>query len=41
MQRTWNPWLHFGRNRRCSPGKNSDRHITHSESSPGRFISAE
>lgn len=41
MHRTWNPWLHLGRRRTRSPGANSDRHITHSASMPGRLSSVE
>ncbi|XP_031399789.1 uncharacterized protein LOC116210118 [Punica granatum] len=41
MHRTWNPWWHLGRSRTRSPGTNSDKHITHSVSSPGNFSSDE
>ncbi|XP_034221563.1 uncharacterized protein LOC117632235 [Prunus dulcis] len=41
MQRTWKPWLHLGRSRTRSPAVKSERQITHSVSSPGRFRSAE
>jgi hypothetical protein len=41
MHLTWNPWLHLGRSRTCSPGVNSERQITHCVSRPGRFKSVE
>ncbi|KAF5751811.1 hypothetical protein HS088_TW02G00829 [Tripterygium wilfordii] len=41
MHCTWNLWLHCGKRRTGSPAANSDRHITHSVSDPGNFISTE
>ncbi|XP_072964115.1 uncharacterized protein [Typha angustifolia] len=34
MQATWNPWLHLGSTRTCSPGANSERQMAHSDPVP-------
>ncbi|KAH0711750.1 hypothetical protein KY289_007709 [Solanum tuberosum] len=39
IHRTWNPWLHLGKTLTFSPATNSDKQMTHSESSPGCFNS--
>ncbi|XP_019096676.1 PREDICTED: uncharacterized protein LOC109130954 [Camelina sativa] len=41
MQRTWNPWLHLGSRRSCSPAAKSDKQMTHSSPSPDRLVSGE
>ncbi|KAF1876031.1 hypothetical protein Lal_00006662 [Lupinus albus] len=41
IQGTWKPWLHLGKMRTFSSLVNSERHITHSVSIHGRFISVE
>ncbi|ANM59889.1 unnamed protein product [Arabidopsis thaliana] len=41
MQRTWNPWWHLGSILICSPETKSDKQMTHSSPSPGKFISGE
>ncbi|KAH0914140.1 hypothetical protein HID58_028586 [Brassica napus] len=40
IHRTWNPWWHVGSSFTRSSDTNSERHMTHSVSRPGRFRSA-
>ncbi|ANM64238.1 unnamed protein product [Arabidopsis thaliana] len=39
VERRWNPWLHLGSTRSCSPATKSDKQMTHSSPTPGRYMS--